>query len=553
MNHIKRWLAAPDPDLVIIAVITLISLLLRWYLALGAVLGDDGSYASLAKAILQGNYPRIDVIGQYEYRPAWLLPIAASIWLLGWTARGLVLYPVVTGAFLPLLTALWLRRHLPRGSPAPVLCAFIVACYPTLFVDSLMLVNEIPLIFWCLLCVNLFGRAYWQLTDTSAAVHRWWSWIGFSFLAGATFATAYQVKATAIPMLGFWLSTELVLQMIRRGRPGRKRWLAIVLASVVFVAPSLGVQLFYKAKTGHILGNITGEMRLYEQWLSGSYYRGELRVGSILREYVEQLFLPVGPDGFQVYLHGAWIFVALGLGLAAGVFWRRLHAPERTLAMAFLTCSVGLFLFLEFWPAKIRPYYLPNCFSGRSPRYVEVLAPSIAACVAVILAMPGIYDRWVLRALRHGLLGACFGIAGYCLVVRFHQYADSIADYRQAAAACATSLKAYFELPQILDVDGCGQFTATLGWPDRSPLRSSPTRFLDLRNSPPVCIWTGGARREGIDADASWSPDRLSILGGDAVLIHTFAGLRRPWRPRVLQMWLFRPTKVDAHDLEPRP
>ena len=141
-------MAARDRALLILVAITTVSLLLHWIFAIGAALGDDGSYASLTREILRGGYPSLGAIGITEFRPAWFLPIAASVWLLGWTARGLVLYPVVAGAFLPLLTALWLRRHLPRESPAPVLCGGILACYPTLFVDSLMLVNDIAVIFW---------------------------------------------------------------------------------------------------------------------------------------------------------------------------------------------------------------------------------------------------------------------------------------------------------------------------------------------------------------------------------------------------------------------
>jgi hypothetical protein len=553
IDRIIRWLMTRDRRLVILVVITVVSLLLRWIFAIGAALGDDDSYASLAKGILQGDYPPLGTIGITEYRPAWFLPIAASVWLLGWTARGLVLYPVVTGAFLPLLTALWLRRHLPRESLAPVLCGIMLACYPTLFVDSLMLVNDTAVIFWCLLSVNLFGSACSRLIGSPPAARHQLAWIGFSLLAGATFAVAYQVKISAIPMLGIWLTTELVLQIMYRGWPERERWAAMLWALGVFLLPSLGVQLFYRAKTGHLLGNFAGEMRSYEILVQDSYFHGQLRVGDVLWTYIEQLVFPVGPDGFRVLLHGAWTWVTPVLGLVAGIFWRRLRTPERALAMAFLFCSIGLFLLLEFWPARLQPYYLPNLFNGRSWRYVDVLAPTLAACAAVILTLPGVFDRPVLRALRNGLLGLCFGVAGYGLVVRYHAFEDGTADYQHAAEASTASLASYFRLPQLLDPDGCGQFTQALGWPNATPLRSVSTHSLDLRNSPPVCIWTGGARRDGMSADASWSPERLEILGGDAMLIHTFDGLRRPWRPRLLQLWLFRPTTKASHELQPQP
>ena len=553
IQQIRRWLAPRDSDLSILVAITLVCLLARWIFAIGTALPDDPGYACPLGFIFRGEYPSLGAQGQAEFRPAWLLPIGASLRWLGWTAHGMVLYPIITGGFLPLLTALWLRRNLPRGSQAPVVCAVILACYPVLFVDSLMWVIEVPLIFWCLLCVNLFGCAYAGLAESPLTARKHLSWIGFSILAGAAFSVAYQVKITALPLLGIWLTTEVLLQVERRGWPARRRWIALLLAAAVFLLPSLGVQLFYQAKTGHFFGNIQAEMRMYAVKLPENYLNGNLRLHDLYLQYVEQLLLPFGPAGFRVLLHGIWMWVALGLGVAAGVLWRRLPAPERTMAFVFFFSALGLFLFLEFWPFRLRPHYLPISFDGRPWRYTDVLAPPIAAFTAVVLTLPGVFDRWLLGALRCGLLGTCLGIAGYGMVIRYHQFEDSTADYRQAAVASTTWLKSYCRLPQVIDEDGCEQFTEMLGWPDKTSFQPSRSRFLDLRNSPPVCIWTGGARREAMSADAAWSPDRMKLLGGDVVLIHTFAGLRRPWRSRLLQLWLFRPTKVDSHDPPSQP
>ena len=383
IHQIKRWWATRDRDLLILVAITVVSLIVRWIFAVGSALPDDDGYVVPLKAILQGEYPPIPAIGQYEYRPAWLLPVAASLRLLGWTAHGLVLYPVITGSFWPLLTALWLRRHLPHGSQAPVLCAVILACYPVVFVDSLMFVNEMPLIFWCLLCVNLFGGAYSRLADSPPTAPKRLAWIGFTLLAGSAFAAAYQVKVTAMPMLGIWLGTEFSLQVTRRGWPGRKRWALLLLATAIFLLPSLGVQLFYQAKTGHLFANFAGELDFYKSRLPGSYPSGQFRLHDILSSYWEQLFLPFGPVGFRVLLHGVWIWGTLVLGLIAAVFWRRLPAPERAVAFVFLCSAIGLFLFLEFWPFKLRPYYLPISFDTRPWRYTDVFAPLVAAGAAV--------------------------------------------------------------------------------------------------------------------------------------------------------------------------
>jgi len=552
--QIKRWLAARDPALSILVSITLVGLLARWIFVIGTALPDDPGYATpLFGFILRGGYPSLGDMGQAEFRPAWLLPIGASIHWLGWTAHGIALYPIITGGLIPLLTALWLRRNLPRGSQAPVVCALILAGYPVLFVDSLMWVNEVPLIFWSLLCVNLFGGAYARLAESPHTACQHLSWLGFSVLAGAAFAAAYQVKVTALPILGIWLTTEVLLQVVRRGWPGRGHWILLWAAAAVFLLPALGVQLFYQARTGHFLGNIQAEMRMYAVKLPENYLSGNLQFHDLFFEYVEQLFLPFGPEGFQMLLHGIWMWVALGLGVVAGILWRWLPTPERSMAFVYFFSALGLFLFIEFWPFRLWPHYLPISFDGRPWRYTDVLAPPVAAFAAVVLTLPGVFDRWLLGALRVCLLSACLGIAGYCTVVRYHEYEDSTADYRNAAAAGKTWLAPYCRLPQMIDEDGGEQFIEMLGWPEPTLLQTSPSRFLDLRGSPPVCIWTGGARREGMSADRAWSPDRMKILGGDTVLIHTFAALRRPWRFYLLQLWLFRPTKVNSHDLRSQP
>ena len=533
--------------------ITLTGLIARWIFAIGVALPDDPGYATPLGFILRGEYPSLGYMGQGEFRPGWLLPIGASLRWLGWTALGVALYPIVTGSLIPLLTALWLRRNLPRGSRAPVLCAVILACYPILSVDSLMWIIDVALIFWCLVCVNLFGSAYGTLMGSPLTVWRHLSWIVLSILAGAAFSVSYQVKITALPLLGIWLTTEVLLQIDRRGWPTGKRLFLLLPAAALFLLPSLGVQLFYQSKTGHFFGNFQAEMRMYSVKLPEGFLSGNYQPGDLYSQYVEQLLFPFGPEGFRVLLHGIWIWVALGFGVVAGVLWRRLPAPGRSIAFIFLFSALGLFLFIEFWPFRLWPHYLPISFDGRPCRYTEILAPPVAAFLAVILTLPGIYDRWLFGALRCGLLSVGFGICGYSLVVRYHKYEDSTADYRAAAEASTTWLNSYFRLPQIMDEDASEQFTEILGWPDKTPFQPLRSRFLDLRNSPPACIWTGGARREAMSADSAWPPDRMRILGGDVVLIHTFPGLRRPWRSRPLQLWFFRPTNAISDDARSKP
>jgi hypothetical protein len=547
-DQASRWLAARNPHLLILAAITLAVLASRWLLAVGYALGDDSPYTDMIHGILEGAYPAIGSIGQYEYRPMWLLPLAASVRLLGWTEHGLVLYPLVTGSLVPLLSALWLRRHLPAGSKAPLLCAVILAVYPTIFVDSLMLVNEMPMIFWCLLCVNLFGLTYARLVDCRPGLAGLFSWIALSFLAGIAFASAYQVKVTAVPILGLWLIGEFALQLNCLGWPKVQPKRQIALAGLAFLVPAFGLQTFYFVKIGHPLGNFIGEFRFYDGCLPSEYFQGKLRFDGIFMAYVQHLFLPFGDKGYQSVLHGAWAWIGVGSALALACFWRRLPRQERTVAMVFFASTVAVFLFLEFWPVRLKPYYVPNCYSGRPWRYMDVMAPGIAAWTAVVLTLPEISLRPKLSALRIGVVSAGLFVAGYCLVVRYFEFEDRSSDFRRVRTDCATILDPYRELLQIIDLDGCGQLRFSLGWPRHPEVRANLSDLLDLRRSPAACVWTGGARRESLDGDIAWSPDRIRFLGRELVLIHTWEALRQPWRHHPLQLWLYRPFPPFAHE-----
>jgi len=156
--------------------------------------------------------------------------------------------------------ALAAKESFPRvsGSGALRLYFGLLSCS---FVDSLMLVNEMPLIFWCLLCVNLSGSVYSRLTGPPKG--RWLlRRIGFPLLAGATFAIAYQVKVSAIPILGFLVDDRVSPPGRPAGWPERKHWAALALASLSTCCQSLGVQLFYQRRPA-FPWHMIGEVRLY--------------------------------------------------------------------------------------------------------------------------------------------------------------------------------------------------------------------------------------------------------------------------------------------------
>lgn len=548
---LKQWLVTRDRELLVLAAITLVGLIARWMLAVGFMLGDDISYTDLIRDFMGGHYMQIGAIGQYSYRPMWVYPLAFSIKLFGWSRHTLVLYPVVTGSLIPLLMALWIRRHLPRGSMAPVLCAAILACYPTLFVDSLVLANEIPMIFWCLTCVNVFGLAFAQLAQSPRLTSRPWRLGAWSFLAGVALCAAYQVKSAAIPVLGLWLTADLLLQVRRHGWP---KWWPLALAAVAFVLPVIGVQAFYYSKVGHPLGNFVGELRLYELGLPPEYFQGKIDNTGILSQYPLQLFDLDGYPGYRILWHGIWAWLGLGLAVLGCLGWKKIPADHRVLTGALILVTVGLFLFLEFWPTRLKPYYMPNCFAGRPWRYMDVMGPTLAAWIAILLTLPKLFDRWFFHVLRIVLLAVGFGVAGYGIMVRCYEFGDRASEFRRVAEDKAI-LAPYLDVPHFIDMDGFGAMRATLGLPERPELigqgSGAEKIILDFRRYRGGCVWTGGARRYGVSADDAWAPSQVQALGGKLRLVHTWTSELRPWRIYSLQLWAYEPNPPTIHDHPP--
>ena len=549
-ERFTQWLAARDRTVVVMVALTLVGFCARWMLGVGFMLGDDISYTDLIRDVLDGHWMQVEAIGQYSYRPMWVYPLAASIKLFGWSQRSLVLYPILTGSLIPLLMALWIRRHLPRGSIAPALCFAILACYPTLFVDSLVLSNETPMIFWCLACVNLFGLAFAQLAQSSQVTSRPWRLGGWSILAGTAFAAAYQVKSAAIPVLGLWLSADLLLHIRRHGWP---KWGPLGLAAGAFVIPTLGVQYFYYTKTGHFLGNFQGELHFYDLDLPPDYFAGKYDVATIMGQYPLQLFQLDGYEGYQILLHGIWTWAGAGLVVLAFLAWKMIPREERILTVALVVVTVGLYLFLQYWPARLKPYYMPNCFAGRPWRYMDVIGPTTGAVIAILLTLPGLSDRRVFQGLRFVVLAAGFIVAGYGIAVRCFEFHDRASEFRRVGEDKAI-LAPYQDVPHFIDVDGYGALRAALGMPKHPELigRGSGAKvILDFRHYPGGCVWTGGARRYGVNSDDAWAPTQVQALGGQLRLVHTWQSDERPWRINSLQLWAFEPNPPTIHDHPP--
>lgn len=518
--------------------ITAVCLSIRYHYIIGYGLGDDLPYTERIHDILDGRPPIIGPVGQYEYRLMWLYPIAWLVKLFGWN-NGLILYPCVSGAFVPLLTAIWLKRHFPESWVLPNLCALILATYPILNVDSLLLVNEIPMLSWCLISANCFsvlsGKLYVKETECRQII----SIVLWGLSLGASLAAAYMVKASAVPTIGVWILMDAYIRLSRDGWPSRALLRNLVFAGASFLLPIVLVQFFFFLKTGHILGNFLGEIRLYKQWIPQNYYLGEYNAWPILCEYIHQLFAPYGDDQFEAWLHGLWPWIYCVLSIV--FFFRRKHYSynQRRSIEGLILATVLLFLFFEFWPTKVLPYYLPNCFSGRPWRYLDIFPPLFAAQIGVITVHEK--KRTQLTICFGAVLTVGFIYSGIGLAERFYEMNDRASDLRRAAVDWSGDLAEYEKFPHYLDEAAFAQLRTLLEWSPGAELLTQSDLVFDFRGLGRACIWTGGARREGLPGDAAWQSGRLKVIGGELVLLRTWLAPRRPWRSEPLRLWLFEP------------
>lgn len=236
--------------------ILLYSTLLRVFFIQGYGLGDDSPYLDLISYIAQGAYPEIGDVGQYPYRPGWLLPLGLSVAVFGYSDLSLVAYPFLCGLLTPLLLYHWIRSLPENPYPQIALIASIVyASFPLTIFHSTVLSNDTPMFFWILLSTIFFSKV---LNSTISAGSNKFIFVLLTVVASISAIFAYQVKVSAIPSIAVYY----LLQTLVIFKANKNRFFSfdVLRRSLLFVfiygLPFVGVQLFYLKKTGHFFGNI---------------------------------------------------------------------------------------------------------------------------------------------------------------------------------------------------------------------------------------------------------------------------------------------------------
>jgi len=530
--------------------ILLYSLLLRIPFIQGYGLGDDSAYLDLILQLLNGHYPEVKTIGQYPYRPAWLIPLWLSVSLLGWSDFSLVAYPLLCGVVTPPLMYFWLVS-LPSRKVRRVafISSLIFATFPSTIFHSTVLSNDTCMFFWVILSSVYFGKTLQAIFSGGNKV------TAVTFLLISSFAAllAYQVKVSALPTLAIYYSISLALLAIAH----RRDCLRILISKITFLSaalyalPFIGIQLIYLLRTGDLFGNIRGEILFYERSIPERYYSGGISNDSILDIYPRSLLFSEGFPDYRFFYSSIFIW----LSLAIAILWvailllhpmfstHSLKSKKRRIIWAstpliFYTASLLFYLFLQYWPAKSHPFYLPNNFTGRSERYIIPLLPLLIAssCVAALGIREVLPNPWrtYFGNLSFLVLLVAVSFAGYSTKIVDFVQRDKRSDMKVLASFLEANVTPCRDRPFIIDIDGRNHLLFEM----KMKAQFQSLFFIgDDFNLQQLegCILAGGSRRYAISSPPKIELDRFKMEYDFEVIFQA------PFRP---EAWRLSPMQL---------
>jgi len=504
-----------------------IALCTRIPFAIGYVLGDDGTYLRVAADFLNRGLTIVGPTGQTEYRLGFLVPFVLFLKLFNYSKLGLVFYSLISGALLIPLTVAMVARHTTWRSYAPWICSIILLTYPTLWVDSLILVNDLPTITWALISTALFLRAI----DRQTRPDQWRAFFGIASSTALVFS--YTTKITGVVVWASLLGAELFISR-------NADWKRIYFVIPFFIIPIALAQGFFSIKTGNFLGNYFGEQKLYEAWIPNEYWTGQLNISSLMASYPSVLFEQQGTSPFLASLHSLYPILSVIITPLVWLLFRfRLSArpfiSDSRAAIIYLFFGMSLYLFLQYFPARLSPFYLPNAFPGRPWRYLDVLIPFIAATSACSLS--AMLTQHKIIAFTAFLITAfAMWISGTSIVLRYYDLADRSSDLARAGATMRQVRTACSDKNIYLELDAIEHLRFVLNPTGHPPLFDYLTHTEDLRRDG-GCVFTGGSRREAIPGGTALSDSALHAKFPDATLVLEWPAALTPWRFEVLRLW----------------
>ena len=345
-----------------LAVVLLIGVTLRSLFFVGFSLGDDLGYIGHVTTLLNGQYPPLDPLNQYAYRPLLLYMFTAGVALFGLNDVGLVAPVLLASVATIAIVYIFVRRLV--DSAAAGCCALLFACEPFNVVNSTTMTNDVILSCLVFAAVTAFLVADVEPIDRPMR-HR-------MFVAAAVLLTcAFLIKVTILPALvalGLYSIATLRTRaaIVLRGHMMFYAALLVGLACICFV---------YYLKTGDPLWQFRSEFRYYDAYKPDWYLRGDINYAHLMSEYPQSLFGLSGYGSFTYFDHGMlfWLFVPAAVWVAV----------QRARVLIFLVLlTVVVFLFFQFYPQYVTPRYLPLV---RQTRYLELLLPAVVVVVGTAL------------------------------------------------------------------------------------------------------------------------------------------------------------------------
>jgi len=488
---------------------------LRLAFFVGFGLGDDLGYIAHADTILSGDYPPLDPLNQYAYRPLLLLLFAAGIALFGHTDLGIVAPVLLLSLVTTALVFLFVRRLIDPG--AACWCAVLYACEPFTVVNSTTMTNDV-----ILACLTFASTGLFLTADQAPATAR--GRMRFA-AAGVLMLAAYLVKITIVPIA---CALALYTLVALRRRPAAVFQGHAVFYATVLLGLALVCTVYYVLK-GDFFWQFKAETFYYQTHKPNWYEAGAIDYAALMWQYPRSLFGLSGYPGFRYLEHGLLFWVFVPSALAVLLWWR-----DRVLTFLVVVVVV-VFAFFQFYPQYVTPHYLPLV---RQERYLEMLVPPAAVIVGTML--------WRLHrrhaAVAVAVLAVLLGDFVLQASRRHFEYDDSQQDVRELARYAASTIP-HAGAPLVTDRPAANALSFYLG---SSPVRVVPIAAAGYQDVSRAYVAVGGARSfwwsraEVIETPSGWQPEHW-------VLAYQVAGRPTPWRPSHLRVYYAGEPPEDWH------
>ncbi|MBL7663475.1 phospholipid carrier-dependent glycosyltransferase [bacterium] len=523
-----------------------LALALRVFFATGLVLGDDGYWLRVIDNYVHSGFAQVKLLGQAESRIAMYAPIGTTIKLFGWNNFGLLVYPILMGSILAPLTMLYCKPLLHNQSYA-LLAGLMICFHPSLVIDSGVIANDIPLITWSL-CSVLFYR---HTLCAKSAVSKTLA----SLCSGLALALCYTTKISGLPITAFWLIAETVL--LRLIHPGIKPFWSIytnkqmILNIFCFFLPIFFVQFFFKFHTGSWIGNYWGEFSVFDYPIPADYFLGKYDTSNDLRRYFDLLFYPA-PEFFIWFMQSALYAYILSLSIILIPFLDYQHRKQIKINLSAtnfiaycvaITTTLAIYAFINYWPDRIYPYYLPNLFTGRLWRYLDCLAPLGVISLVTFIDFSARISQLTSNIFYLAVL-ISIGVSGYSAANLGFNFHDRASDLTKAGEYLARHQKQCPAQEIYTDADALAMLRFSYGW-ERIAKINFFTPDADYWDKSHGCIVVSGSRRDAIPASNVPAIENVKFYSHkrercEFSLLYSRQALLTPWREKPIQVWSFQ-------------